>query len=767
MVLQPGGSRLPAAKKNPPVATGVKKRDSIPTPADLIASPWKAEGMLSRLPKRGSSKSESDTSSTQSKSHTGDDEIDVTSSRSLPQLRHEHRDKGSCPCKKSLATSWKLKCCKCMQYWHAACIGLNGLSEKSINKLTEWSCPFCWVSPIPTIQTEVDVCHICRNTLSLQHTNLDYEAALVHQKIKNVSECCNLLRHSNFEELTQRMRTLGEFDRHLQHLLLSENSLKGLDSEIRKLTDLIASSKSSESANNNSTLESINLNISELQRDLDNLANREPPAAPPISESSNELLAAINSKLEQLCANESNLSADIAHLKASLQSVQSGPITASSAPPPAPPHSIIESLLAPCSEPEPSSTEHHQVPYSQSSENFISQEEAQALTTFLELQTFKQENGHSVISFGEPYSYTGSKSSSNVPPIPTELKPLFDRINALQAKIYSNKYSQNRELTAPLINSCLINKYEGADSFLPKHSDREVTINPESSIFTLSLGSPCELTFVDRLSGSETSLTCNDKSLYHMTRRSQEVFEHLIKPGSIDSGTRYSFTFRCVSWVNKNSTCLMGDSNTGLLKFGDDKRGTFGKLMPGQKFWSPRIEHLDPVSCMGYANVVLLCGINDIKQPDVESHKDVAGCYNKLKLKIKQIKCLSPRTAVFVCRLLPTKSPQLNVKVDIFNRLIFFDLLRTCKDVVEVGGFVRFARNQVLADELSKQYDRNGRPDMLHLNKSGARVLAGLIKYSVFFRLNGGVDKRRRTDRVDGRMYNNVASNPPAPQGRR
>ena len=107
---------------------------------------------------------------------------------------------------------------------------------------------------------------------------------------------------------------------------------------------------------------------------------------------------------------------------------------------------------------------------------------------------------------------------------------------------------------------------------------------------------------------------------------------------------------------------------------------------------------------------------------------------------------------------------QLNVKVDIFNRLIFFDLLRTCKDVVEVGGFLRFARNHVLADELSKQYDRNGRPDMLHLNKSGARVLAGLIKYSVFFRLNGGVDKRRRTDRVDGRSYSNVASNPPAPQ---
>jgi hypothetical protein len=245
--------------------------------------------------------------------------------------------------------------------------------------------------------------------------------------------------------------------------------------------------------------------------------------------------------------------------------------------------------------------------------------------------------------------------------------------------------------------------------------------------------------------------------MYHMTRRSQEVYEHLIEKGSIESGVRYSITLRAVCWKNKNATCLLGDSNTGMLRFGSDKRGTFGELMPGRKFWSPKIEDIDPVSCMGYANVVLLCGINDVRQPSVKSDADIAECYSRLKQKVRQIQLLSPSTrAVFVCRLLPTKDSSLYRKVDTFNRLIFYDLVPTCKDVVWVEGFERFARNHVLAEELSKRFDSSGRPDTLHLNRSGARVLAGLIKNCVFLRLNGGIDRRKHRSRVDGRSYSGV-----------
>jgi hypothetical protein len=52
----------------------------------------------------------------------------------------------------------------------------------------------------------------------------------------------------------------------------------------------------------------------------------------------------------------------------------------------------------------------------------------------------------------------------------------------------------------------------------------------------------------------------------------------------------------------------------------------------------------------------------------------------------------------------------------------------------------------------------------LHLNKFGVRILASLIKHSIFIRLHGGIDKRRHRGRNDGRLYSDTARNPPAPR---
>ena len=676
--------------------------------------------------------------------------IEVSNSQ-LPELKDLHRNKDSCPCNTSLG-SWKLDCSQCGQWWHLECVGLKGLDEKAIKKLTEYRCPFCYVSPIPTISTAVDVCHICRNTLSLQQTNIEFESNLAQSKLQDMSKCCAQLEKINFEQFSNHIETLSQFDTRLQHLLLHENSLKGHN------TDIISCDKS---------LDALNVKIGELQHDLKLLTSRPTPEPVHASESSENLLASISAQLTALRANEPHVTAGINELKQSISSIQSsqhpGP-SITTTPSLAPPHETLLTTLP--DQPTPH-LPHDQVPVTDMKPDFIQSTESDKLTAFLQSCSFKSENGHSVVSFGEPYHYTGSKSSQNVPPIPEDLKPLFEEMNKVQTELYNKCYPEQPHLTAPIINSCLINRYDGPESHLPNHSDREVTIHPESSILTLSLGQSCNIKFTECDSGTESSFECPDRSLYIMSRRSQEVYSHMIERGSMSDGIRYSLTFRAVRWTNKNSTSLHGDSNTGLLRFGSDKRGTFGELMPGQKFWAPRIDDINPVSCMGYANVVLHCGINDVRQPDVKSENDIADCYNKLKLKIKQIKKLSPSTrTVFVCQLLPTRDLQLNFKVDSFNRLIHFDLLPKCKDVVRVKGFMKFACNQVLADELSKQFDKNGRPDTLHLNKSGARVLAGLIKQTVFTRLNGGVDRRHHIGKVNGRLYSSVASDSPAPQRR-
>jgi hypothetical protein len=695
---------------------------------------------------------------------------------------------------------------------------LKGINQKAIGMLTNYLCPFCYVSPVPTISTAVHVCHVCRNTLSLQQANLNMEANLAHEKINNMNKCCNILCSIDFDLFRKNIETLGQFDAHLKHLLLKENSLRELDSKIQGLNDLLTSegglkhhqdqmkkieehlmkladkhapnessitalseqtqqltelveklnchsnTVSSSSTTPERFLESISHSIEELQSEVHQLASKPATSSPTsASEHSDKLLHDISEKLDQLCKNEPDITAGLNDLKQSIQSIQTAPPPPPLLPPPVHPMSF----LPPPSSPDPVPEPHGQSPVSESIPEFITETDAQHITEFLATCSFKAEKSHSVVSFGVPYDYTGAKSAVDVPPIPDALQPLFDKVNEIQKKLYIDQYPEHTKMRQPppppIINSCLVNKYEGTNSYLPKHSDKEITIHPESSIFTLSLGQQCEIKFTEQISGTESSHLCADRSLYHMTRRSQEIYSHCIDKESI-SEHRFSLTFRSVNWRNKNSTCLIGDSNTGHLRFGLCKRSTFGELMPGQRFWAPKIKDIDPKVCLGYSNVVIMCGVNDIKGTDVGC-EHVAEIYSNLKSKIKQIHKLNPKCYIFLCRLLPTKDVILNQKVITFNRLIYSDVLRTCSGVRVVDGFQKFNDHQdLLSGELSKTLDQRGVPDLLHLNKFGVRILASLIKHSIFIRLHGGIDKRRHSSRNDGRLYSDAARNPPAPR---
>ena len=58
----------------------------------------------------------------------------------------------------------------------------------------------------------------------------------------------------------------------------------------------------------------------------------------------------------------------------------------------------------------------------------------------------------------------------------------------------------------------------------------------------------------------------------------------------------------------------------------------------------------------------------------------------------------------------------------------------------------------------SRQYDRFGYVDMLHLNDTGSRLLAGLVKSVIFNKLNGGAMRRKRDSRVNVRSFAAVFS---------
>ena len=119
------------------------------------------------------------------------------------------------------------------------------------------------------------------------------------------------------------------------------------------------------------------------------------------------------------------------------------------------------------------------------------------------------ESGHSVMTFGHPYHYAGSKNPKEVIDLPEEMLDVM--------KLIKEKYPQCADL-----NSCLVNKYSGPAAFLPKHADNEPTIAPGSSIYTVSIGSSAKVKFTNTHNGSAEEKVVHPNSLFlnqsHLTK---------------------------------------------------------------------------------------------------------------------------------------------------------------------------------------------------------------------------------------------------------
>ena len=276
------------------------------------------------------------------------------------------------------------------------------------------------------------------------------------------------------------------------------------------------------------------------------------------------------------------------------------------------------------------------------------------------------------------------------------------------------------------INSCLITEFSGKESFIPEHSDDESVIRPESNIFTLTVGVPRTVIFRDLCSNSEKDILVENRSMYVMSRASQNLWTHRIDTyighdEDGDSSLRYSFTFRSVGEKFKSSTLILGDSNTKYVQFGNGK-GTLGKKIPGHREATYRIEQIQPERCLGYKNVVVHVGINDIKNynsPNISSN------FNKLVEKIEHIQLINPNASLIVSPILPTKLVYLNSVAIKFNNMLFHynNYINQTFRVLDFQCFVNLNTN-VLDDEYCCY---NNKSDSIHLGRKGISKLAQLF----------------------------------------
>ena len=337
------------------------------------------------------------------------------------------------------------------------------------------------------------------------------------------------------------------------------------------------------------------------------------------------------------------------------------------------------------------------------------------LQSFQEYQYIKsQDSERDVFFFGEyDYKYGNVKHpASEIPPI---LKSVIDKII---------RHSPDAN-----INSCLITRYTSGQSCIPSHQDNEPFIDPNSDIYTLSIGCTRSMIFKNIKDSSTTDVKLMNNNLLSFSRYSQEFWTHGI-PKDESTTCRYSLTFRYLAPMFLNSTLIMGDSNTNNLNFGSGKN-TFGIWMPGMRIKAGRIQDVPEPSKIkaAYRHFVIHTGINDIRSQNPKPIPVLAS--NLFKKCTSFLNCF-PKCKVHISLLLPSKDPMLNISINQFNSLV----VQFCMS----QNNCTFVDNSNLADPAGFLYPhlgrhtREGNPkhdDAVHLGSKGISTFCMNIKKQI------------------------------------
>ena len=343
------------------------------------------------------------------------------------------------------------------------------------------------------------------------------------------------------------------------------------------------------------------------------------------------------------------------------------------------------------------------------------------------------EGGHKVAAQGAPYQYWNHVLNGK-----SKLDLLDALINALIDLI------KKAFPDAPLPNSALYNEYNGPEAYLADHEDNEKCLDPDSNIYTFTMEDIMEILFTSSVEDGKTfKLSPKHGSLYVMSVASQALWRHQIKKCVNFLGRRRVITLRTVAERFRKSTIVLGDSNTKYINFENDTstRGrNFGYAIPGVRVSAPKVDQIDPLACAGYSNVLIHCGLNDLKGNRPNPRK----VFDDLICTAEAVRIICPRARICVSPILPSKIPMFNETAKAFNNLLFEHINSRNKPSITSLDFNCFVDERGL---LCKDLTRYMSPDPFHLGREGYRLLANIFRGLIL------------GSKVDGRSYARV-SNP-------
>ena len=356
--------------------------------------------------------------------------------------------------------------------------------------------------------------------------------------------------------------------------------------------------------------------------------------------------------------------------------------------------------------------------------------------------------------YGElPYKYGGSHHKARDIVSNPYLKSIIDKLKQLPDLPVSS-------------NSFLVTKYDSNNANIPPHSDNEPSIDPSSSILTITLGGPRPVVFRRKPPGEyeKVSITPEHGSLYIMSRSSQRYFDHSVPRISREEfkGTRISITCRTLVSApppthpspNTAASPVTNNANTiqtrpkRVLILSDSKNATFDcsdLLEPTVAFREDlfllRDLHLHEHSIRKMDVVLISAGVNDLKR----NGADPITLHNHVKSFIDKFRD---------CRvqfLFDSISP-LSMNADRFNDMNYA-IDRTNELILQLS--LR-SRNLKLFDNIYFGLSHLAR-DGLHLNQSGKAMFSRCWIHCILLALGfrrGPLPLRVRYLNIVQRFYN-------------
>ena len=280
------------------------------------------------------------------------------------------------------------------------------------------------------------------------------------------------------------------------------------------------------------------------------------------------------------------------------------------------------------------------------------------------------------------------------------------------------------------MNSVLINFFPTSDCFISRHADDEPVILANSDIVTLSIGGSRTIRFKQSHPVNDNSpdvdMEVTNNSIYSMTRSSQAWYQHEVLPSQINE-ERFSLTFRSLDPKFRRSVAILGDSNTKDIQFGEGS-GRVGASYPGKRVATPKASKINVNECIGYSNIFVCCGTNSLRCEDVKNDRDIYKAVDELQLKLRGIKQLCPKSKIFVSPVLPSRIPQMNGNIMMYNEIVD-SMLRKYFPDIWFKDVYSFLDSQ---DLLSTKFTRAN--DKIHLGPRGIAKFVSHIKLCVFSR---------------------------------